>query len=318
MFADIPGFDEAMDGSVATAATGLTEVGQQGTAVRGKRCDSNSNFIRRTSTASNHQEDGGTMNVTERKKNGTVENSGGAAAGRGTIDGELRNGRVKRDTRKDDVAHGAGVKDKAIVSLVNGGSKPPNAVKAECSNGEAEQPAGRDDLELHDGIEGADDGNGAGGGGGGVGSNDNDPSLLFEYEEADRPLPPLYVLKDENHERWMLMNDLCTFLKFKSKEAVLKQVSFRLGVSPRSVPFTNHAFRIDSFADMSQQHSEQSARADTRNENRRVPGPLALSAAAVCGREAQHSLVEGGASEVQRQRAQSATGAELRDAHLAV
>lgn len=58
---------------------------------------------------------------------------------------------------------------------------------------------------------------------------DNDDGLggefVFEYEEADRPLPPLYLLKDDPAgDKWVLMTDLCNFLKLKSKEAVMKQI----------------------------------------------------------------------------------------------
>lgn len=53
----------------------------------------------------------------------------------------------------------------------------------------------------------------------------DDGEFLFEYEEAERPLPPLYLLKDEAAgEKWVLMTDLCNFLKLKSKEAVLRQI----------------------------------------------------------------------------------------------
>ncbi|KAL9701090.1 hypothetical protein quinque_004531 [Culex quinquefasciatus] len=49
--------------------------------------------------------------------------------------------------------------------------------------------------------------------------------FVFEYEEADRPLPPLYLLKDDTAgDKWVLMTDLCNFLKLKSKEAVMKQI----------------------------------------------------------------------------------------------
>lgn len=47
---------------------------------------------------------------------------------------------------------------------------------------------------------------------------------FFEVEESEAPLPPLYLLKDEGSDKWMLMSDLCNLLKVKSKEAVLKQV----------------------------------------------------------------------------------------------
>lgn len=51
--------------------------------------------------------------------------------------------------------------------------------------------------------------------------SDND---IFELEESDIPLPPVYLLKDEGAEKWILLTDLCSLLKVKSKEAVLKQV----------------------------------------------------------------------------------------------
>lgn len=47
---------------------------------------------------------------------------------------------------------------------------------------------------------------------------------FFEVEESEAPLPPLYFLKDEGTDKWMLLSDLCNLLKVKSKEAVLKQV----------------------------------------------------------------------------------------------
>lgn len=57
---------------------------------------------------------------------------------------------------------------------------------------------------------------------------DDDGEFVFEYEEADRPLPPLYLLRDEAAgDKWVLMTDLCNFLKLKSKEAVMRQVSAR-------------------------------------------------------------------------------------------
>lgn len=57
----------------------------------------------------------------------------------------------------------------------------------------------------------------------------NDTSLdsendLMEFEESDSPLPPLYLLRDEGSDKWVLLSDLCNILKVKSKEAVLKQV----------------------------------------------------------------------------------------------
>jgi hypothetical protein len=47
---------------------------------------------------------------------------------------------------------------------------------------------------------------------------------FFELEESEAPLPPLYLLRDEGSDKWMLLTDLCNLLKVKSKEAVLKQV----------------------------------------------------------------------------------------------
>jgi hypothetical protein len=46
----------------------------------------------------------------------------------------------------------------------------------------------------------------------------------FEIEESESPLPPLYLLKNEGTDRWILLSDLCNLLKVKSKDAVLKQV----------------------------------------------------------------------------------------------
>ncbi|CAO1366663.1 unnamed protein product [Diamesa serratosioi] len=47
---------------------------------------------------------------------------------------------------------------------------------------------------------------------------------LLEIEESEAPLPPLYLLKDEGSEKWILLTDLCNLLKVKSKDAVLKQI----------------------------------------------------------------------------------------------
>jgi hypothetical protein len=47
----------------------------------------------------------------------------------------------------------------------------------------------------------------------------------LELEETEAPLPPLYLLKDEGAEKWVLLSDLCNLLKVKSKDAVLKQVT---------------------------------------------------------------------------------------------
>lgn len=47
---------------------------------------------------------------------------------------------------------------------------------------------------------------------------------FLEVEESEAPLPPLYLLKDEGTDKWMLLTDLCTLLKVKSRDSVLKQV----------------------------------------------------------------------------------------------
>lgn len=49
---------------------------------------------------------------------------------------------------------------------------------------------------------------------------------VFEIEESESPLPPLYLLRDEGAEKWVLLSDLCTLLKVKSKDTLLKQVRF--------------------------------------------------------------------------------------------
>lgn len=50
-------------------------------------------------------------------------------------------------------------------------------------------------------------------------------SEILELEESEAPLPPLYLLRDEGSEKWVLLTDLCNLLKVKSKDAVLKQVN---------------------------------------------------------------------------------------------
>jgi len=51
---------------------------------------------------------------------------------------------------------------------------------------------------------------------------------IFEFEEADVPLPPLYLLKDEGSDKWVLLNDLCNLLKVKSKDTLLNKVRLKL------------------------------------------------------------------------------------------
>lgn len=50
---------------------------------------------------------------------------------------------------------------------------------------------------------------------------------LFECEESETPLLPLYLLRDEGTIQWVLFSDLCYVLKLKSKEALLKQVRMK-------------------------------------------------------------------------------------------
>lgn len=50
-------------------------------------------------------------------------------------------------------------------------------------------------------------------------------SEFLELEESESPLPPLYLLRDEGSDKWILLTDLCNLLKVKSKDAVLKQVN---------------------------------------------------------------------------------------------
>ncbi|XP_011200396.2 uncharacterized protein LOC105224092 [Bactrocera dorsalis] len=64
--------------------------------------------------------------------------------------------------------------------------------------------------------------------------NDNKPEFLvensdsegemFEFEEADILLPPLYLLKDEGTDKWVLLSDLCNLLKVKSKDTLLNKI----------------------------------------------------------------------------------------------
>ncbi|XP_053688468.1 uncharacterized protein LOC128737786 [Sabethes cyaneus] len=99
-----------------------------------------------------------------------------------------------------------------IQELTGGGGQPATAGPTSYVNGQLQ----RKDVENHNGIgkfDGSDD------------DDDDAGEFLFEYEEADRPLPPLYLLKDESGaDKWMMMTDLCNFLKLKSKEAVIRQI----------------------------------------------------------------------------------------------
>uniref|UniRef100_A0A182RQU8 ANK_REP_REGION domain-containing protein n=1 Tax=Anopheles funestus TaxID=62324 RepID=A0A182RQU8_ANOFN len=103
----------------------------------------------------------------------------------------LRNGKIKRVLPKQEERSANGI-----------------VLRTKLFNGDDRTNAEQQDLDLNDAAS----------------EDEEDGEVMFEYEEADRPLPPLYVLKDEYNERWMLMSDLCNFLKFKSKEAVLRQI----------------------------------------------------------------------------------------------
>lgn len=52
----------------------------------------------------------------------------------------------------------------------------------------------------------------------------SDDGELFEFEECETALPPVYFLKDEGTQKWCMLTDLQNLLKFKSKETLLKQI----------------------------------------------------------------------------------------------
>lgn len=56
-------------------------------------------------------------------------------------------------------------------------------------------------------------------------NNDSDTEI-FEIEESDTPLLPLYHLRDEGSTKWVLLSDLCYLLKIKSKDTLLKSVIY--------------------------------------------------------------------------------------------
>lgn len=58
---------------------------------------------------------------------------------------------------------------------------------------------------------------------GGAVGGDSDAEV-FEIEESDTPLIPLYQLRDEGTTKWVLLSDLCYLLKVKSKDTLLKMV----------------------------------------------------------------------------------------------
>ncbi|XP_073837559.1 uncharacterized protein [Musca autumnalis] len=55
--------------------------------------------------------------------------------------------------------------------------------------------------------------------------NSDSDGEMFEFEEADILLPPLYLLKDEGtNDKWVLLSDLCNLLKVKSKDTLLNKI----------------------------------------------------------------------------------------------
>lgn len=50
---------------------------------------------------------------------------------------------------------------------------------------------------------------------------------LFEIEESDGPLIPLYHLREEGSTKWVLLSDLCYLLKIKSKDTLMKMVKIQ-------------------------------------------------------------------------------------------
>lgn len=54
---------------------------------------------------------------------------------------------------------------------------------------------------------------------------DDSDAEIFEIEESESPLIPLYHLRDEGAMKWVLLSDLCYLLKIKSKDTLLRMVS---------------------------------------------------------------------------------------------
>uniref|UniRef100_A0A1I8NRY1 Uncharacterized protein n=1 Tax=Stomoxys calcitrans TaxID=35570 RepID=A0A1I8NRY1_STOCA len=76
--------------------------------------------------------------------------------------------------------------------------------------------------------------------------NSDSDGEMFEFEEADILLPPLYLLKDEGtNDKWVLLSDLCNLLKVKSKDTLLNKVSSRgVVLAGNGGPYKNIACRI--------------------------------------------------------------------------
>ncbi|XP_041773487.1 uncharacterized protein LOC121594376 isoform X1 [Anopheles merus] len=202
VFSDIPGFEEA-DSGLTTSLLNTSGTSSSGalSSTSSKQCDSNSNIMHyevgesaTTTTTTTNNNNNSTTTDTDggpaRKRNGIT------AIAAATLPAGLRNGKIKRELPKQESEQ---------CRLPNGAVES----RPKLVNGQVRKDGEQPHLELHDA--GSEDSEGVG-------------EINFEYEESDRPLPPLYVLKDEYNERWMLMSDLCTFLKFKSKEAVLRQI----------------------------------------------------------------------------------------------
>ncbi|XP_034105062.1 uncharacterized protein LOC117568485 [Drosophila albomicans] len=70
---------------------------------------------------------------------------------------------------------------------------------------------------------------------------------IFEFEEADVPLPPLYLLKDEGSDKWVLLNDLCNLLKVKSKDTLLNKICPNSTTMASTQKQLLREFKIDDF-----------------------------------------------------------------------
>lgn len=73
----------------------------------------------------------------------------------------------------------------------------------------------------------------------------SDEGALFEFEESDMPLPPVYLLRDEGTEKWVMLTDLLNLLKLKSKETLLKQIC--PPNTPNSTKEMVREFKINDF-----------------------------------------------------------------------
>ncbi|XP_058123599.1 uncharacterized protein LOC131294779 [Anopheles ziemanni] len=209
VFSHIPDFDgedsgiSSLNTSAGSTSTGTSASGTTSCSSGERRCDSNSNIMTFEEVNSKPPLENGIPADATIDGGGSSVPESPVAVG-GSVG--LRNGKVmKRDPQKD------------ANTLVNGflkgenRTKLPNGVAARSGEEKCKPADGLEDAQLHD-----DDNENDG--------MDGSDGMVFEYEESDRPLPPLYALKDEHNERWVLLSDLCPLLKFKSKEAVLRQI----------------------------------------------------------------------------------------------